>query len=116
MTVNLSMAQDQINDHVEQGKALLLANEALQSEVQDLLAKIDELEFALGMRDEYNDHLERANQILSGQLEYTMKDLEETRENLDTCRDDFVKQIKVTDYWRHLAMSYQLGQELGYTR
>lgn len=88
MTLNLSIAQDKINDHVEQGRALLLANEALQSEVQDLLAK----------------------------LEYTTNDLAEALEKLDTCRDVFVKQIKVTDYYRHLAKSYQLAQELGYTR
>lgn len=116
MTLNLAMAEDQINDHIEQGKALLLANEALQSEVQDLLAKIEQLECDLFMKEGYADHIEGANQKLAGQLEYTMKDLEETRENLDTCRDDLVKQIKVTHYWRHLAMSYQLGQELGYTR
>ena len=52
MTIKLSLAQEQIDNHVEQGKALLLANEALQSEVQQLSEKVESLEYSLGLQEE----------------------------------------------------------------
>ena len=57
MTVNLSMAQEQIDNHVEQGKSLLLANEDLMYQVQQLSEKVESLENSLGMQEEYTDLL-----------------------------------------------------------
>jgi len=54
--------------------------------------------------------------LIARNSERSEHDLAEALEKLDTCREDFVKQIKVTDYYRHLAKSYELAQELGYTR
>lgn len=127
MTLNLSMAQEQIDNHVEQGKALLLANEDLMNQVQQLSEKVESLEISLGLQKEYAGLLEESNQTLADQArcareditrnsERAEHDLAEALEKLDICRKDFRHQIKVADYYRHLSASYELAQELGYTR
>ena len=74
MTVNLSMAQEQIDNHVEQGKSLLLANEDLMNQVQQLSEKVESLEISLGLQEEYTDHVEKSSQMLVDEVLHTREE------------------------------------------
>ena len=88
MTIKLSLAQDQINDHVEQGKSLLLANEALQSEVQQLSEKVESLEYSLYLQEEYADVLEKSNQWLADEVQRTREEKDAQAQEYQALRKD----------------------------
>lgn len=93
------------NDHIEQGEALLLANEALQSEVQDLLAKIDVLNKDIaGLCQDIDTMQEQLEELRTENIQFGLDarvHAYELEKNLETAK-------QMAEYWKLQAESNQI--------
>ena len=92
------------NDHIEQGEALLLANEALQSEVQDLLAKIDFLNKDVeGLCQDIDTKDQQIDALLTENHQFGL----DARVHAHELENDLEIAKQVAEYWKLQAEANQ---------